>query len=383
MKNIKPFSVMLVLLCGGLLVSCGGYSSFEAAKNTSAVSPDNKVKSSSSPEQTDIKADESKNSDDSENKGSETTTEQPQKKNVLEELSGEIGCCKASGWEKKIDEDERYIFILSNEKSILRIDKNTNERICIAKASKDSFIEFLYLYKEGLYYVLDQGELYRYNLTTGETKQIYVEKEFLEPIFGMQIYKDNIYLYEGGLGISRLDPETNTKKELVEDNVSHAVFYNNKLYYIKRRHTEKIRCLDLDSGRDAVARKLEDKESHYAELFTYRNQLCYVLAGQQRQIRILGEKGEDSLLLSLEKDQVWREELIDHFDRIINYDENLLYYVYTKAEQSWLCCYDEGEKFQMKLPEDYWEGGYVCDGYFFYNTSQSRGYISKCVPING
>ncbi len=35
-------------------------------------------------------------------------------------------------------------------------------------------------------------------------------------------------------------------------------------------------------------------------------------------------------MLSLEKDQVWRWELIDHFDRIINYDEDLLYYVYTK-----------------------------------------------------
>ena len=199
----------------------------------------------------------------------------------------------------------------------------------------------------------------------------------------MKIYKDNIYLYECGLGISRLNPETNKKKKLLEDNVSHAVFYKNKLYYIKRRYEEKIRCLDLDSGRDAVARKLEDKEkeSHYAELFTYRDQLCYVLAGQQRQIRILGEKGEDSLLFSLEKDQVWRWELIDHFDRIINYDENLLYYVYTKEEQSWLCCYDEGEKFQMKLPEDYWEGGYVCDGYFFYSTSESEDYVSKCVPL--
>ena len=123
------------------------------------------------------------------------------------------------------------------------------------------------------------------------------------------------------------------------------------------------------------------RKAHYAELFTYRDQLCYVLAGQQRQICTLGEKGEDSLLFSLEKDQVWRWELIDHFDRIINYDENLLYYVYTKEEQSWLCCYDEGEKFQMKLPEDYWEGGYVCDGYFFYSTSESEDYVSKCVPL--
>ena len=384
MKNIKLFSIMLVFLCCGVLVSCGGYSSFEAAKNTSAVSPDNKMKSSSLPVQTNIKGNEPEKPDDSENKGDETITEQPQKKNALEELSGEIGCCKASDWEKKIDEDERYIFVLTkykSTKSILRIDKDTNERICIAKAPKDSFINFLYVYAKKLYYVMSSRKLYQYNLTTGETKLIYSAKE---DIFGMKIYKDNIYLYECGLGISRLDPETNKRKELVDDNVSHAVFHNNKLYYIKRRYEEKIRCLDLDSGKDVVVRKLEDKEkkSHYAELFTYRDQLCYVLAGQQRQIRILGEKGEDSLLFSLEKDQVWRWELIDHFDRIINYDENLLYYVYTKEEQSWLCCYDEGEKFQMKLPEDYWEGGYVCDGYFFYNTSQSRGYISKCVPLN-
>lgn len=260
MKNIKLFSIMLVFLCCGVLVSCGGYSSFEAAKNTSAVSPDNKMKSSSLPVQTNIKGNEPEKPDDSENKGDETITEQPQKKNALEELSGEIGCCKASDWEKKIDEDERYIFVLTkykSTKSILRIDKDTNERICIAKAPKDSFINFLYVYAKKLYYVMSSRKLYQYNLTTGETKLIYSAKE---DIFGMKIYKDNIYLYECGLGISRLDPETNKKKKLLEDNVSHAVFYNNELYYIKRRYEEKIRCLDLDSGRDVVARKLEDEE---------------------------------------------------------------------------------------------------------------------------
>ena len=117
MKNIKLFSIMLVFLCCGVLVSCGGYSSFEAAKNTSAVSPDNKVKSSSLPVQTNIKGNELEKSDASENKGDGTTTEQPQKKNALEELSGEIGGCKASDWEKKIDENEQYIFVLINEKS--------------------------------------------------------------------------------------------------------------------------------------------------------------------------------------------------------------------------------------------------------------------------
>lgn len=169
---------------------------------------------------------------------------------------------------------------------------------------------------------------------------------------------------------------------MINYNSTNAIFRIDKA--TNERYTEEIRCLDLDSGKDDVARKLEDKEkkSHYAELFTYGNQLCYVLVGQQRQICILGEKREDPLLLSLEKDQVWRRESIDHFDRIINYDENLLYYIYTKDEQSWLCCYDEGEKLQMKLPEDYREGGYVCDGYFFYSTGESGHCISKCIPLN-
>lgn len=69
MKNIKLFSMMLVFLCCGVLVSCGGYSSFEAAKNTSAVSSDNKVKSSSLPVQTNIKGNETEKPDDSEKKG--------------------------------------------------------------------------------------------------------------------------------------------------------------------------------------------------------------------------------------------------------------------------------------------------------------------------
>lgn len=314
-------------------------------------------------------------SDVSENEENKTVTEKPPKKNGIEELSGEIGRCNASGWEKKIDENEQYIFVLIKEKSIIRIDKDTNERICIVKAQKEGDIDFLCVYKEELYYVMNLRELYRYDLAAEETKQIYAVKDYtgVDDIFGIQIYKDNIYLYESGLGISRLDPETNRTKKLVGDNVSHGVFYKNKLYYIKRRYEEEIRCLDLDSERDEAVRKPEDEEKKsYIELFTYRDQLCYVMAGQQ--ICILEECEEDMRLFSLEKDQIW-------CGRIINYDENLLHYVYTREDRSWLCCYDDGKKFEMKLPEDYREGGYVCDGYFIYSTSESEDYVSKCVPL--
>ncbi len=319
-------------------------------------------------------------SDISENGENKTVTEKPKppKKNGIEELSGEIGRCNASGWEKKIDENEQYIFVLIKEESIIRIDKDTNEKICIVKAQKEGDINFLCVYKEVLYYVMNLRELYRYDLTAEETKQIYAVKDYtgVDDIFGIQIYKDNIYLYECGLGISRLDPETNKRKKLVGDNVSHGVFYNNKLYYIRRRYEEEIRCRDLDSGKDEIVRKSEDEEKKlYIELFTYRDQLCYVMAGEQWQICILEESEEDMQLFSLEKDQIWCQ------DRIISYDEKSLYYVYEQEEQSWLCCYDDGKKFEMKLPEDYREGGYVCEGYFLYSTNESEEYASKCIPL--
>ena len=46
-----------------------------------------------------------------------------------------------------------------------------------------------------------------------------------------------------------------------------------------------------------------------------------------------------------------------------------------------MCCYDGGKKFEMKLPEDYREGGYVCSGYFLYSTNESEDYASKCIPL--
>lgn len=299
----------------------------------------------------------------------------------VEWLPEEIQPIMASDWEKSVDENEQYLFVLAGERTIVQIDKKTKESVTIVKGKKKDTIGFLIVEEDNLYYMLNERVIYQYNLSTGKTEQIFRTDENPDSIFGMQIYKNDIYIYRCGLIISKLDPKTKKQKKLLE-NVGDPIFVDNKLYYRKHRHKETIYCLDLNTGKKEVVRKSENLEKErFEELFLYKGKLCYISSGEKEQICMLSEQGRDTVLVSMEPECF--------LSYVYSQDDDILYYDCIKGDKAYLYLYEDGEKERIQLPEDYCMRGCVCYGYFFYmgctqnhDEEEDTEYFDAYVRVN-
>ncbi len=285
-------------------------------------------------------------------------------------LDQKISANSTNEWSKAIDENKQYIFILTVNNEIIKVDKNTKKSTVIVTCEKENDeIYFLNATEEMLYYQMNDLELYQYNLADGKTTKIFVSERDVDSIFGMQIYKDNMYLYMSGLRICKFDLKTKKTEEMVE-NVSDAVFFGDKLFFT-RRERNNIYCLNLENNKEQIVRQ---KKKEMRNLFIYKDKLCYSLSGKKRQIYACSLKGQDKLLISLKENQVWN--ICDSYTYVYSHDKDTLYYVYEEEDNFYLCTYTgkQGKgNIKMQLPEDYVRSGCVCDGYFFYQGSTKDG----------
>lgn len=287
----------------------------------------------------------------------------------FEWLDEKISVHTPDEWSKSIDENKQFIFILTKENKILKVDKeNKRSTVIINNENKrEEEIFFLKATEENLYYQVSDTEIYQYNLVNEKITKIFESERDVDSIFGIQIYNNNMYLYMSGLVICEFDLKTKEKKELIE-NVGNAVFYDNKLFFIKKGGDKYIYCLNLGKNKIEIARELKNK-MEYVNLFVYGNRLCYVLDGKKCQIYAYSLKGQDKLLISLKANQVWNP--YNRSPYVYSYDKDTLYYVYEEDDNSYLCAYT-GKKgaadIKLQLPEDYAGNGYICSGYFFYET---------------
>lgn len=287
----------------------------------------------------------------------------------LEWLDEKISIHTPDEWSKSIDENKQFIFILTEENKILKVDKETQRSIVIINNENEpeEDIFFLRATEENLYYQVNDTEIYQYNLANGKITKIFESERVVDTIFGMQIYNNNMYLYMSGLVVCELDLKTKEKKELIE-NAGSAAFYDNKLFFIEKGGDKYIYCLNLKNNKIEIARELKNKMK-YVNLFVYGNRLCYVLNGKKRQIYAYSLNGQDKLLISLKENQVWN--VYNRSPYVYSYENDTLYYVYEEDDISYLCAYT-GQKgatdIKLQLPEDYAGNGYICSGYFFYET---------------
>lgn len=297
----------------------------------------------------------------SSSEGAVIATDQKEETGKAEWLSEKITPIKASDWEKAVDENKRYLFILEGEKTIVQIDKKTKKSTPVVQCKKKDTIYFLIAEEDNLYYQLNDNAIYQYNLSTGKEKQIYHTEKEPDSIFGMQVYKNDIYLYRCGLIISKLDQKTEKQEKLLE-NVSNPIFIDNKLFFMKHRDVTTIYCLDLNTGKKETVRKLKNK-MRFGNLFQYKGKLCYTVFGDQDQICMMSERGKNTVLVKEQPKQV----LYPVYSR----EKDTLYYICeedtkTKGDVVYLGIYKKGKNRKIQLPEDYDERGCVCNGYFFY-----------------
>ena len=303
-----------------------------------------------------------------------------QKKEIKDSewLPNRIVPLTASDWERSVDENDKYIFILTGYKTIMQIDKKTKEFMPVIRCKKEDNIYFLIAEEDYLYYQLNDNAIYQYDLLTRSTKQIYYTEK--DSIFGMQVYKNNIYLYLSGLIISKLNPETKKQEKLVEG-VVNPVFVDNELYFKKKSNKTTIYSFDLDVRDKRVVRKSKNsKEKRFHDLFLYNGKLYYTVSGKQWQICMLSERGKDTVILSLKPDKKW--DFLDYPHYVYSRDKDTLYYVYAYGNSNYLNFYKNGKNKKMKLPEDYLEKGCVCNGYFFYQGEKDEEYYCAYVRIS-
>lgn len=286
----------------------------------------------------------------------------------------------ASDWQKSVDENKRYIFILTGDKTIMQIDKKTKQSITVVQCKKNDIIYFLIAEEDYLYYQLNDNAICQYDLSTGNTKQIYYTENKQDSILGMQVYNNDIYLYMGGLIISKFDCKTKKQEKLLEGAVN-PVFIDNVLFFRKKRNKITIYCLDLDTREKRVIRKSQNiKKKRFHDLFQYKGKFYYTVSGKQWQICEYSEKGKDKVILSLEPDKTW--DFLDYPHYVYSRDKNSLYYVYAKGDNIYLSFYGNRANKGMKLPKDYLEKGCVCNGYFFYQGEKEEKYYYTYVKIN-
>lgn len=303
---------------------------------------------------------------------SDAITDETNKKDgkQLNWLEQKISANSTNEWSKAIDENKQYIFILTTNNEILKIDKNTNKSTVIIECENEhDDIYFLNATEEELYYQMNDREIYQYNLVNEKTTKVFASECDVDSIFGMQIYKNKMYLYMSGLRICKFDLKTKKTEEMMED-VSDAVIFDDKLFFTKRRRNN-IYCLNFENNQCEIVRR---KKKKMRNLFIYKNKLCYSLGGKKQQIYAYSLKGQDKLLISLKANQAWN--ICDSYTYVYSYDKDILYYVYLEDGNSYLCTY-KGKKgkgnVKMQLPEDYVRNGCICGGYFFYQASTKDG----------
>lgn len=276
----------------------------------------------------------------------------------------------ASDWQKAIDENKNYLYILDGQNVIVQIDKKTRESVPVVQCKKEDIISFLIAEDEYLYYQINENAIYRYDLLKGNSKQIYYTEE-RDSIFGLQVYKNNTYLYQSGLIISKFNPKTKEQKILLE-NVIDPIFVDNKLFYMKRRDVSTIYSINLETEKKETIRKLKNKKKkRFGNLFQYNGKLCYTIYGDQGQICMLSDQGRDTTLVKAEPEQIMYP--------VYSREKDTLYYIcqkdiHTDGDRAYLGIYKEGKNREIQLPKDYKERGCVGNGYFFYEgCDQNEG----------
>lgn len=206
-------------------------------------------------------------------------------------------------WGGEEVENSKFVFSVSKNKLIQK-DKSTSEKTILKRWKGEKSIS-LYCTESELYYIEDMRRVCRIQLEDGKTQQL-ITYEMLEKagytfpdIFGMVVYSGHIYLQISGLDVIECGQNGEIGDRIARD-VRTGAFYENALFYVKRFGDEIFRY-DLESRKETVVRKREDKEHmKYYEIFSVDNKLYYELgtdiylydeAGNDVKI---GEEGQDN-----------------------------------------------------------------------------------------
>ena len=196
-------------------------------------------------------------------------------------------------WGGEEVENSKFVFSVSKNKLIQK-DKSTSEKTILKRWKGEKNISLCCTESE-LYYIEDMRRVCRIQLEDGKTQQL-ITYEMLEKagytfpdIFGMVVYSGHIYLQISGLDVIECGQNGEIGDRIARD-VRTGAFYENALFYVKRFGDEIFRY-DLESRKDTVVRKREDKEHmKYYEIFSLDNKLYYELGTE---IYLYDEAGND------------------------------------------------------------------------------------------
>ena len=217
-----------------------------------------------------------------------------------------------SDWSSTAAENEKYIFYLTQDGTIMRFDKEKQQKkrvIRIERQEDDPFTS-LGVTEDKLYY-LTENVLYQSDFDGRDRKIICSREDIKNPpddcvswIYAVYIENNDIYLMLQGNVIGRLDKD---KREInvitaTEDVNSESCFYKGGLFY-RNKYGFTIYRQDLQTLKTQVVRgqELSQKDSEISErcrqIFMIGDQLYYICdqEGEKAKLYQYSENGEDEV----------------------------------------------------------------------------------------
>lgn len=294
-----------------------------------------------------------------------------------------------SDWSSSVAENERYIFYLTQDGTIMRFDKEKRQKKQVIRIERqEDLCSSLEITDDKLYY-LTENVLYQSDFDGRDRKVICSGKNIKNPpydcvswIYAVHIENNDIYLMLQGNVIGRLDKE---KKEInvittTEDVNSESCFYKGALFY-RNKYGFTIYRQDLQTLQTQVVRgqELSQKDSEISErcrqIFMIGDQLYYTCdqEGEKAKLYQYSENGKDKV--KFEDDipgDILQGIVTDSLQRI---------YVYYYSDSDNACRLrsidlDTGKTEEEGLLKNFECEGPVIDGNYLYVSRDDRAVYS-------
>lgn len=294
-----------------------------------------------------------------------------------------------SDWSSSVAENERYIFYLTQDGTIMRFDKEKRQKKQVIRIERqEDLCSSLEITDDKLYY-LTENVLYQSDFDGRDRKVICSGKNIKNPpydcvswIYAVHIENNDIYLMLQGNVIGRLDKD---KKEInvittTEDVNSESCFYKGALFY-RNKYGFTIYRQDLQTLQTQVVRgqELSQKDSEISErcrqIFMIGDQLYYTCdqEGEKAKLYQYSENGKDKV--KFEDDipgDILQGIVTDSLQRI---------YVYYYSDSDNACRLrsidlDTGKTEEEGLLKNFECEGLVIDGNYLYVSRDDRAVYS-------
>lgn len=251
-------------------------------------------------------------------------------------------------------ENDQYLFFVTLDKEIVRINKSNGNSEIIHTLKKDKYDTsenvVLELSKNKLYYIYD-GCLYQSDLNGQNVCQIIsiakLKKVLNDVTFeleGIKIYNNNIYL-AGSLEVLKLDTTKDKIQVVASDVRSKPCFYQGAFYYYTRENTT-IREVNLETLKEKKIRRGDkqqgiEKKIHYTELMVIKGKLYFEKYQGKGKVELImyKENGKDKRICNL------KDVMIP-----LNSDDTLLYKVKAdEKDQATIELYDFAKKTKQEI----------------------------------